>query len=105
VLDELISEQERFCADCYEHTLRFALVEAARKGDRNFLVCSNCHARWTPDPSDVAGSIDGWMLVFTLEDRLAAVLCADCAASHPEPAISLPTITRLILERSRGPMQ
>jgi hypothetical protein len=47
----------------------------------------------------------GWVLVFAPGNSIfLAVLCAECAASHPEPAL-LPPIARLILWRSRGPLQ
>jgi hypothetical protein len=96
LLDELGRNDRLFCSDCSEHTLRHALTEAARKGDRHFLICENCRERWTPDP-DIDAIARGWVLVFTTGDRMAAVLCAGCAASHSEPAVSLPAIARLIL--------
>ncbi|MGA7870412.1 MAG: hypothetical protein WCA22_05880 [Candidatus Binatus sp.] len=106
LLDELERNDRLFCSDCFEHTLRHALIKAAQKDDRNFLLCENCREHWTPDPSDLAGAIRDWVLVFTTDDRMAAVLCAECAASHPEPAIGLPEIARLILWRSPdGPLQ
>ncbi len=105
VLDEVIRDEQRYCGDCSAHTLRFALIEAARKGDRRFLICENCQERWTPNPADIAGAIRDWLLAFTMDDRLVAVLCAECAALSPEP-IRLPAVARLILWRSPdGPLQ
>ena len=74
VMDEVVHEGEQFCSDCSPHTLRYALIEAARKGDRNFLICLDCEARWTPDPADIAKAIRDWLLVFVPESpQLGAV--------------------------------
>lgn len=103
--DELSRDEQRFCGNCSEHTLGRALAEAARKGDRHFLICENCCERWVPNPADIAAAIRGWLLIFVPDDRLGAVLCPECAALSPEPVIGLPRIGRAILWESRGPMQ
>lgn len=93
------------CADdpeAQESDLRRAFERAAAKGDRNFLVCANCAARWTLSP-DIDYAERGWMMILS-EQRLVATLCGPCATAHPEPA-RLPLIARLVLSQSRGPLQ
>jgi len=105
VLDEVVREAGLYCSACSEHTLRHALAEAARKGDRHFLICENCCERWVPNPADIAAAIRGWLLIFVPDDRLAAVLCAECAASNPDP-VRLLAVARALLWRSPdGPPQ
>ncbi len=106
VMDEVVHEGEQFCSDCSPHTLRYALIEAARKGDRNFLICLDCEARWTPDPADIAKAIRDWLLVFVPESpQLGAVLCPECATTNPDP-LSLWSVARAILRRTPdGPLQ
>lgn len=105
VLDEVEREAGRSCSDCSKQTLGHALAEAARKGDRHFLICENCCERWVPNPADIAAAIRGWLLIFLPGDRLGAVLCAECAALSPEP-LQLPSVARAVLWRVRGgPMQ
>ncbi|HKN13402.1 MAG TPA: hypothetical protein VJX68_09415 [Candidatus Binatus sp.] len=107
VLDETIREAQGLCGDCAErHSLRRALIEAARKGDRGFLICSECHAYWAPDPADIAGAIRDWLLVFVPESPiLAAILCGPCAAANPNPLL-LRVVAREVLRQSPdGPMQ
>ena len=99
VLDELERDAGLFCSDCSEHTLRHALAEAARKGDRHFLICENCCERWVPDPADIAGAVRDWLLIFLPDDRLGAVLCGECAALSPEP-LNLPAVARAVIWRS-----
>lgn len=107
VLDEVIREAGAVCSDCSEKTLRFALETAAAIHDRNFLVCSNCRARWTPNPDDIAGAIRDWLLVFAPGSPfLAAVLCPRCSTANPDP-LSLPAVARAVLRHSliSGPPQ
>jgi len=106
LVDELTANDELYCGSCSAHTLRAALEQAAARGDRNFLICENCRERWVPDV-EIDAVARAWTLIFvTGSPLLAAVLCADCAASHPDPVVGLPEIARLVLARSRrGPMQ
>lgn len=104
--DEL--HRARFCACCadgpeaQESDLRRAFERAAAKGNNIFLHCANCAARWTPAP-DIDDAVRGWWMVIS-EQRLVATLCGACKAAHPEP-IRLPSIARLVLSQSRGPLQ
>src|ERR1035437_2656890 len=99
VLDEVGRDAGRYCSDCSKHTLGHALAEAARKGDRQFLICENCCERWVPNPADIAAALRGWFLIFVPADRLGAVLCPVCAALSPEP-LNLPAVARAVLWRS-----
>lgn len=114
LLDEL-RRDDQFC-ECCGLGLRRALVKAAERADRNWLICQSCRRRWTPS-LDIDEAARGWVLVFATDDGSspdfrdvakieipAAVLCADCAASHPEPA-SLPEVARLLLSQTAGPVQ
>jgi hypothetical protein len=115
LLDEL-RRDDQFC-DCCGLRLRARMIEAAQQGDRNWIFCQECRRRWTPS-LDIDAAARGWVLVFATDDGSktdfragakvqipAAILCADCAASHPEPASLPSSIARLVLEQSRGPVQ
>jgi hypothetical protein len=105
-LDEI--HRQQFCADCSDvpdarcSGLRLAFESAAARGDTRFMVCANCSTRWMPGPN-INYAVRDWRIV-TSDVRLAAVLCAECAASHPDP-MRVPAIARSVLERSRGPIQ
>ena len=113
VLDELVRfdelNRQRFCADCADvpearcSRWRLAFERAGAAGNGDFMVCGNCAARWAPGP-DIDDAVRGWMIVLS-EGFLAAVLCGPCMAANPEPAVSLPKVARLLLSRSRGPVQ
>ncbi len=100
--------RQRFCASCADvpearaSSLRLAFEKAAAKGNSDFMVCLHCAAHWTPEP-DIDHAVRGWAIVVN-EGILAAVLCGPCVAANPEP-VRLPEIARLILSRSRGPLQ
>jgi hypothetical protein len=103
LLDDLIRLDQFYCADC-QSPQRRALIKAAEKGDRYFLVCQDCGKRWTPN-LDVDAAARDWVLVLVPDDPIpAAVVCSDCAASHPESA-TLPAIAHLVPSQSRGPLQ
>jgi hypothetical protein len=105
-LDEL--NRQAFCADCADSAearcsgWRLAFERAAARGDAGFMVCANCAARWLPE-LDINHAVRGWTMV-TSEGRLAAVICVDCEAAHPEPT-TIPSIAQLLLSQSRGPIQ
>ena len=102
LLDEL-HRDDQFC-DCCGMGLRARMIEAAQQGDRNWIFCQECRGRWTPGP-DVNEAARGWVLVLLTGDPIpVAFLCAHCAASDPEPA-TMPSIARLVLSQSRGPLQ
>ena len=104
--DEL--HRARFCPCCIdspeaqESELRRAFERAAAKGNSSFLRCANCAARWTPEP-DINYAVRGWWMILS-DDRLVGTLCGPCKAANPEP-IRLPSIARLVLSQSRGPLQ
>jgi hypothetical protein len=105
LLDEL-RRDDGFC-QCCAQGLRAALVRAVERGDRNFILCQDCRRRWSvSDKVSVDEAVRGWTLIFVTGNSIpAAMLCADCAASYPEPA-SLPwSIARMVLEQSRGRLQ
>jgi hypothetical protein len=106
-LDEL--HRERLCACCADDPdvqgsdLRRAFEREAAKSNRNFLRCANCSARWIIPEPDIDYAVRGWMMILS-DDRLVGTLCGPCKAAHPEP-IRLPSIARLLLSQSRGPLQ
>jgi hypothetical protein len=105
LLEELRRDDE-FC-ECCGMGLRPALSRARERGDRNFIFCQDCRRRWAvSDNVSVDEAVRGWVLIFVTGNSMpAAMLCADCAASHPEPAMLPSSIARRLLEQSRGPVQ
>jgi hypothetical protein len=105
LLDELRRDDE-FC-ECCGLGLRRALVKAAGRGDRTFLLCQICRRTWSPsDRVPIDEAARGWVLIFvTGKSILAAILCADCAESYPDPASLPSSIARLVLQQSRRPRQ
>jgi hypothetical protein len=105
--DEL--HRERLCPCCANDPeaqgsdLRRAFERAAAKGNRNFLVCANCAARWIVPEPDIDHAVRGWFMILS-EQRLIGTLCGQCARAHPEP-MSVPRIAERVLRRSRGPVQ
>lgn len=105
--DEL--NRQTFCADHADvpearcSRWRLSFERAAAKGNRNFMTCANCAARWLPEP-DINSAVHGWMIVMS-EGFLVAVLCGPCMAANPEPAVSLPKVARLVLSRSHETLQ
>jgi hypothetical protein len=102
LLDEL-RRDDQFC-ECCGLGLRRALVKAAERADRDWLICQSCRRRWTPS-LDIDEAARGWVVVLATGDLVpAGLVCSDCAASNPEPT-SLPEIADLVLARTQGPLQ
>jgi hypothetical protein len=104
LLDEL-RRDDAFC-ECCGLGLRRALVRAAERRDPTFLRCQICRRTWSPsDKASIDEAARGWVLIFVTGNSIpAAMLCGDCAASHPEPACLPPSIARLVLSQIRGGM-
>jgi hypothetical protein len=101
LLDDLRRADAQYCSDCLS-PLRKALIEAAEKGDRNFLTARTV-ARTGSPTSTSTGPQSGGMMLFSSTvplPGLVALLCIDCARAHPEPEKTLPGIARMLLRQS-----